>query len=1016
MRYAVILPALAWVGAAWAQTPRYDFETGDLQGWKVVEGKFDRLVCDRATFRNTGGIYNKHGKYYLSTVETAGYTGNDAMTGTVQSPTFTLTSAYVCFLVGGGKGPGVYVALCTAEGDAEVRVARGMNDETMLRHIWDVREFTGQQVYLKIVDHETGGWGHVTFDDFREPTPEELATIPADAAVPTPTGGDLRELCGARLRSVRAAVEDLRDSFGADYPGAAGSLARLTDLVQRLQAADKPRLKQKLTQLSADLDALAREALGANPLLTRHPILYVSRNQYKRDHHNTETMFTNGQVSGGFEGGGALKLLDLAHGGKVTVLLDAPAGIVRDPNVHWDGGRILFSYRKDGADDYHLWEINADGSGLRQLTHGWGTSDIDPIYLPNDDILFASTRDPKQCACNVHAQANLFRMRPDGSLIHQLGRNTLFEMQPSLMPDGRVLYTRWEYVDKHFGSAEGLWTMNPDGTGQETYYHNNAWWPGAVLGGKAVPGTNRVIATLGSCHAPPFGEIAVIDRRVGFEGDAPLLKSWPQVPVTRDGYDHVWGLPLRYEDPFPLSDKYFLCSRTISGPEDRYGLYLLDLFGNEVLLHTDDQRGCFDPMPLAPRPRPPVIPDRVDYTQPEGRFFVYDVYRGTGMEGVARGAVKWLRVVESPPKRFISNGDWNNGARQAPAMNWSDVVNKRIIGKVPVEADGSAYFTAPADSFLFFQLLDAEGMMVQSMRSGTMVQAGETVGCVGCHEARSTAGPVRRRPAALARAPSRPQPWYGPPREFNYATEVQPVFDRYCVSCHDFGKPAGRPLNLSGDKTLFFNISYLDLHRKSGVVFTLDPPTAPKPLIKVVNHGPPEVLPAYSWGSHRSKLVDVIRAGHGGMKVDPESLDRVLTWIDLNAVYYGSFACTRPDNPGGRSPLTAAQLARLSQLTGLNVADEIAGSWVNLTRPQLSPCLTLNLPGGSGKPRFSGPDDPAYREALAIIQAGADDLRAHPRMDMPGAVPSEACLRAEEATRRRMAEEAQARRALRAKG
>ena len=1019
------------------EMPRFDFETGDLQGWRVTEGKFDRLLCDRPFFHHTKDTaYTKQGTYFLSTLERSDGRPDDSFTGLVESPRFALTGRHVCFLVGGGKGPGVYVALCRAEDEEELRAARGDNAQKMRRHIWDVAEFVGREVYLKLVDDERGGWGHITFDDFRPPTPEELATIPIDStpAPPSPFNVNVRASCEAKITSLRLAIADLRETFGDKYPRPQQYLDRLDALQQQLDRLPQPGSRNRLQQLAAELDTLSREALIASPLLTAQPILYVAREQYRRDHHNTETLFQNGAAHGnGFRGGGALRMVDFAVGGQVTTLLDAPEGVIRDPEVHFSGRRVVFSYRQSAADDYHIWEINADGSGLRQLTDGSGLSDIDPMYLPSGQIVFSSTRDPKVCACNVHVQGNLFRMEADGADIHQLGRNTLFEDHPSLLPDGRILYSRWEYVDKHFGPAQGLWTMNPDGTAQAVYYGNNAWWPGAILDGRLIPGTQRVIGTLGSCHAPPFGEIAVIDRNLGFDGQGPIIKSWPQVPVKRNGYDHVWGLPLRYEDPYPLSDKCFLASRTIERARsdgydiiDKYGIFLLDIFGNEVLIHADQERSCFDPLPLSPRPRPPVIPDRVDFAQTEGVFLVHDVYEGTGMQRVERGAAKWLRVVESPPKRLISQGDFNNGARQAPVMNWSDVVNKRIIGTVPIEADGSAHFTAPADVFLFFQLLDENGMMIQSMRSGTTARPGEVASCIGCHEERGSAVMLRSKPVAARRPPSRPEPWYGPPREFSYAAEVQPVFDRHCVKCHDHGERAGGKLNLSGDKTLLFSVSYLELHRKSGTHFKLDPPvggdSSPTPLIKVVNHGPPEVLPAYSWGSHRSKIVEVIRSGHNDVKLDRESFDRLVTWIDMNAVYYGSFASARPGSLGGRSPLAPPQIKRLGELTGVNVADEIRASWVNLTRPELSLCLLANLPqqaGGRaepGKARFAGTADAAYQEALSIIKAGADELARAPRMDMPGATPHESCTAAEAVLQARQEAEAAARAALMSRG
>ncbi len=442
----------------------------------------------------------------------------------------------------------------------------------------------------------------------------------------------------------------------------------------------------------------------------------------------------------------------------------------------------------------------------------------------------------------------------------------------------------------------------------------------------------------------------------------------------------------------------------MTGQGERTGIFLLDTFGNEILLHAADPSpsagggetlGCFDPLPLAPRPRPPVIPPQVDYARSTGTFFVADVYRGTGMERVPRGTIKTLRIVEAPPKRNWTGPMWNMDTFQAPAMNYNCTSNKRILGDVPVEADGSAYFEVPADKFLFFQALDAEGMMVQSMRSGTMLQPGERAGCIGCHEDRLSAATVPARvPLAMLREPSQLQPWYGPPREFNYLTEVQPVFDRHCVRCHDYGQPAGTQLNLAGDLGLVFNTSYLELHRKSARRWFADPPEGPKLLIKAVHDGPPEVLPAYAWGSHRSRLVEVLRAGHEDVRLDRESFDRIVTWIDMNAPYYGSYYSVYRDHVYGRAPLDDQQMTRLAELTGLPYkvpaahvqlnhlqieGTELCGSQVNFTRPELSPCLA----------QFADKNDDRYREALAIIQEGTERLARQPREDMlgPNAMP-----------------------------
>ncbi len=835
-------------------------------------------------------------------------------------------------------------------------------------------------------------------------------------------------------RRLRLAIEDLAQTFPSQYNNSDRFLQKLHSLETQCSTASA----EQLQKYSEELHAFREKALLANPLLQQNPILFVARDQYVSDHHNTATLFQNGEINtGSFRGGGAIKILHLHPTRKVECLLEVPDGIARDPELNFDGTTVVFSMRKHKSDDYHIYKMNIDGTGLKQLTAGSEISDFDPMYLPTGEIVFISTREPKLCQCNRHIMGNLFKMYPDGSSIRQIGKNTLFEGHPCMMPDGRILYDRWEYVDKHFGPAQGLWTVNPDGTNHAVYYGNNAWSPGAILDARVVPDTDLVVATFGSCHDRPWGAIALVDRRRGLDGLEPVVKSWPAdiTPYLQsrrfygDGtgrghpaggqIDNFTRVPLKYEDPYPLSEKYFLCSKVIEN--ERTGIFLLDVFGNEVLVHEEKDTGCFDPMPVSVRHRPPIIPSRVDYTKEEGTFYLVDAYNGHGMEDVRPGAIEWLRVVEAPPKLYWTNPNWNVDATQAPAMNWNCTNNKRILGRVPVEEDGSAYFKIPSDKFVFFQLLDENGMMIQSMRSGAMVQPGEMLGCVGCHEDRLTSVPNTHFPLAAQRPPRELDPWYGEPRLFNYLTEIQPIFDKYCVQCHDYGKPAGETLNLSGDLGLVFNTSYHELRSKSAMRWYPDRPGKEKLLVKAVDDGPPEVLPAYSWGSHRSKLVDVIRSGHKDVWLDKESIDRIVTWIDMNAPYYGSYASAYPENVFGRSPLNNDEIKRLQELTGIDIGSmdsETRESQVNFTRPEWSPCLTALKQDEPAKTRplalevslsrrergrvrgdsstschtLKQEADANYREALAIINKGKERLAANPRMDMPGAalIPKDA--------------------------
>ena len=711
----------------------------------------------------------------------------------------------------------------------------------------------------------------------------------------------------------------------------------------------------------------------AKHILKGKQILFIEREQYAPDHHNTATLFQCGEINeANFAPGGAMRIYDV-DSGNIRTLIETETGVVRDPELSFDGKKILFSMRKNPQDFYHLYEINVDGSGLKQLTFASGVSDIDPIYLPDGDIIFTSTRQPKYCMCNRHIMGNLFRMEADGANITQIGVSTLFEGHSSLLHDGRVLYTRWEYVDRNFGDAQGLWVVNPDGTKHAIYYGNNTASPGAVLDGRQIPNTDWVICVFSSCHERPWGALAIIDRKKGVDNADALVDIWPKEMAKYVGngdLDTFKSSEYFYEDPYPIDENNYLVSRTIwikrvKGKlfDAKSGIYLIGRDGTEEIL-LEGQESLFDPMIIAARPKPNVIPTMRNFTDKEGQFYVENVYEGTHMEGVKPGSVKYLRVVESPEKRTWTERGWSGEGEQAPGMNWHSFENKQILGEVEVEEDGSASFYVPAGKHVYFQLLDKDKKMIQSMRSGVSLMPGEINGCIGCHEDRLNAVPVRgKRSQALSQKPKQLIPWMGKePHKFSFVEEVRPILDKYCLKCHDFDRKNREKLVLAGDKNPFFNAAYVNLY-VSGAV-------------RLIGGGPASIQQAYSWGSHVSKLSQVIENKHQGVQLSSKEKEVLYTWMDLNGVYYPIYESSFGSHWAGRCPLTDEEVELLSQLTGIDF--NVLNSWkrklqaqISFDRPEESPCLDVIRH-----------DKEKMKQALSILHIGKKRLKATPRGDV----------------------------------
>jgi hypothetical protein len=516
-------------------------------------------------------------------------------------------------------------------------------------------------------------------------------------------------------------------------------------------------------------------------------------------------------------------------------------------------------------------------------------------------------------------------MDGDGQNIRCISHNNEPDWTPTLLDDGRLIYSRWEYTDKALWRIQSLWTAWPDGTHHEAFYGNQSVWPDHLGEARQIPRTNKVLFTAVAHHNYFAGTLGVIDPRRGRDypnGLAHLTSEipWPECgPGPQDakigipGY-HQRGLKGDYKSPFPLSEEWFLVSCN-TGP---FNLYLMDIYGNKELIYRG-AHNIFYGMPIRPRTRPPAIGAAVvqaNQGRPQrqpGVMFSSDVYEGSG---IPRGLARHVRVIQSDYKTYTT---WDRDFRTAgPAVSavQEDSV-KRILGTAPVEQDGSFHVEIPSGIAVHFQLLDEQYRALQTMRSFTGVMPGERRGCVGCHEGRGAAA-GNSTALALRRAPSKlTEPPWGT-ESISFERMVQPMLDAYCTRCHNGQPPnptpdltarhsaAGKAYELENVIDLgwgvgprqwsLFSDSYLYLIR-SGVSGVM--------LVENYLQQDPQAYqtaPPMKHLSYTSRLLHMASSGeHHDVRVDELSRRKLIGWIDSNGPYRGLDDIRKIDDPRCRN-------------------------------------------------------------------------------------------------------------------
>lgn len=713
----------------------------------------------------------------------------------------------------------------------------------------------------------------------------------------------------------------------------------------------------------------------------------------------------------GFEAGGGLYSFPVENPRQLTELVASPEGQILDCDVSYDGREVLFSWRRTRQQGYQVFVINADGSDLRQLTEG-EHHNYNACWLPDGGIAFLSTRSSRFAYCWVSPVGILYRMERDGTRVTRLSANIVNDFTPSVLEDGRLIYSRWEYVDKPAIPIQSLWTIHPDGSGLAGYFGNRVLSPATFMEARSVPGTSQVLCLLTSHNGPCRGAIGLIDVAHGNNAAEAIRNLTPEVRIGAVNQGDGNNIRGPYENPYPVDSEVFLVSYR--------GLLLARSYEGDRTIRILEPKGglgFYSPQPLRARPRPPVLASQFEpvaeappVTGEEpvawATVVLQDVYRGLEPH-VRRGEVKEICVVEE--MRKVVRTDVNNRAFgfQFPVISCgATYAAKKVWGYAPVAEDGSACFRVPAGTPVYFMALDAQGRAVQRMRTFTHLMPGERQGCVGCHEPRqqvvSVAVQVPRVPDAL-----RPPDW-GEAVGFDYARVVQPVLDRHCAGCHSGPTPAGK-VDLCGDATDFFNVSYDTLARgrqRAGESEWGSPYVDWIPTFNGMEQNILEVTPM-AWGSPRSKLADLLLRGHcdrdGKARFDLSASEtrRVLAWIDLNVPYYGTSETSHPDTPGCRQILPPKLESVLTEVAQRRCAECHAGGkfprpfWTRIVNPQLNGFLAAPLPreaGGSGacgKAVFATDQDPDYQAILATFRSVLDGLAERPRTDMPGAVAAE---------------------------
>ena len=669
---------------------------------------------------------------------------------------------------------------------------------------------------------------------------------------------------------------------------------------------------------------------------------------------------------------------------KVLLADKLPEGCVLNPDLNWDADRVLFAFcdhtRKPEADAealkvpkilppnvperhlvhrrYFIYECAADGSWVRQITGGPGDplttmdnratvliEDMDPCYLPDGGFAFTSTRCQNFGRCHWGRYTPSFMiyrgdLPPVGDAvstarnIRPLSYGEANEWEPAVLQDGRIVYTRWDYIDRNAIWFQSLWAMRPDGTSVSHLYGNYSRDIAVLTEAKPIPDSPLVVATAGAHHMVTGGSLVLFDARRGEDGMDPITRLTPEIPFPET---EGWKFPGYYAAPMPVNDTLFFASyiddpgwypaghaKAKGGgesawPESRSSaIWLVDTLGGRELVYKDPAYGTFNPIPLVKRKKPPVLAkEPADAGEGNtGVCYVENCY--DCRVDLPKGSIAALRI-----NRFHNLPIC---CRDTPNLPLDLSLHKETLGVVPVAADGSCAFRIPAGMPIQLQAIDTNGVAVLTMRSFIYTQKGEVQGCTGCHEDKRTSRGVVRHPAEMKVHEPKPEVDLGYTGPFRYALSVQPIFDRKCISCHGLGGSAKAPsfIGAEGHRRLIADRQVAYIHAYSET----------------------DVTKPGEYFAGGSALTKRLLGGHGP-KLTPDEWRTLVLWMDLAVPEYslGGYGWNRPEtreiDPEGEKALRAAVAAELGESIAqqpfdalVNRGDEAKSRVLWLCRPE----------------------------------------------------------------------------------